>query len=432
MKTSAAQAIADIVTDDELREDYIIPSVFNREVAPVVAAAVAEQARAERVGRGRFGGRVRVDRGVPGGLGRALRVARGAGGIVLARGAIRGWLGARKGVDDAGARPEIDEIAQRRPGSRARCRRSASARDRRNRAATVAVLGRARNVAARRDRRTARIAAIAAHQRGRVAGLSCSRPVLTDAMIGTRGRAAGRCAGVRRRIRRRTRAAELTAETEALLVVGHHLLPQPFQRRPGLGAPLETAGADAGPRDDAAPAVRRACRASPSTARPPSSPATPGPQRPPGHLPRPHPARLRRGRRTGPNAGAGVRHRAAAADRHDTDRSPMSCVARRADRAHRRSGAPEPRPRRDVHPQRGRGPAAGARSQRGPAGAAVNVRLRGYEVDALWPVQRVAVEVDSLEFHRSPSAFEHDRAKGAALAAAGLSVVRVTWHQLPL
>ena len=32
--------------DDELREDYIIPSVFNRDVAPAVAAAVAEQARA--------------------------------------------------------------------------------------------------------------------------------------------------------------------------------------------------------------------------------------------------------------------------------------------------------------------------------------------------------------------------------------------------
>ncbi len=33
MKTAAARAIADIVADDELREDYIIPSVFNREVA---------------------------------------------------------------------------------------------------------------------------------------------------------------------------------------------------------------------------------------------------------------------------------------------------------------------------------------------------------------------------------------------------------------
>jgi malate dehydrogenase (oxaloacetate-decarboxylating) len=45
MKTAAARAIADIVSDDELREDYIIPSVFNREVAPAVAAAVADEAR---------------------------------------------------------------------------------------------------------------------------------------------------------------------------------------------------------------------------------------------------------------------------------------------------------------------------------------------------------------------------------------------------
>ena len=34
MKMAAARAIAGIVSDDELREDYIIPSVFNREVAP--------------------------------------------------------------------------------------------------------------------------------------------------------------------------------------------------------------------------------------------------------------------------------------------------------------------------------------------------------------------------------------------------------------
>ncbi len=32
--------------EQELREDYIIPSVFNRDVAPAVAAAVADQARA--------------------------------------------------------------------------------------------------------------------------------------------------------------------------------------------------------------------------------------------------------------------------------------------------------------------------------------------------------------------------------------------------
>ncbi len=46
MKMAAAYAIAGIVDDDELREDYIIPSVFNREVAPAVAAAVGGQARA--------------------------------------------------------------------------------------------------------------------------------------------------------------------------------------------------------------------------------------------------------------------------------------------------------------------------------------------------------------------------------------------------
>jgi malate dehydrogenase (oxaloacetate-decarboxylating) len=46
MKMAAAKAIADIVDESELCEDYIIPSVFNRDVAPAVAAAVAEQARA--------------------------------------------------------------------------------------------------------------------------------------------------------------------------------------------------------------------------------------------------------------------------------------------------------------------------------------------------------------------------------------------------
>jgi malate dehydrogenase (oxaloacetate-decarboxylating) len=46
MKMAAADAIAAIVDERELREDYIIPSVFNRDVAPAVAAAVAEQARA--------------------------------------------------------------------------------------------------------------------------------------------------------------------------------------------------------------------------------------------------------------------------------------------------------------------------------------------------------------------------------------------------
>jgi malate dehydrogenase (oxaloacetate-decarboxylating) len=45
MKMAAARGIADIVADDELREDYIIPSVFNRDVAAAVADAVAAQAK---------------------------------------------------------------------------------------------------------------------------------------------------------------------------------------------------------------------------------------------------------------------------------------------------------------------------------------------------------------------------------------------------
>jgi malate dehydrogenase (oxaloacetate-decarboxylating) len=51
MKIAAAHAIADVVDERELRDDYIIPSVFNREVAPAVAAAVAEQARASGTAR---------------------------------------------------------------------------------------------------------------------------------------------------------------------------------------------------------------------------------------------------------------------------------------------------------------------------------------------------------------------------------------------
>jgi malate dehydrogenase (oxaloacetate-decarboxylating) len=51
MKMAAARAIADTVDESELREDYIIPSVFNRDVAPAVAAAVADEARAAGTAR---------------------------------------------------------------------------------------------------------------------------------------------------------------------------------------------------------------------------------------------------------------------------------------------------------------------------------------------------------------------------------------------
>jgi malate dehydrogenase (oxaloacetate-decarboxylating) len=51
MKLAAAEAIAAVVKPDELSPEYVIPSVFNRDVAPSVAAAVA--AAAEESGAAR-------------------------------------------------------------------------------------------------------------------------------------------------------------------------------------------------------------------------------------------------------------------------------------------------------------------------------------------------------------------------------------------
>jgi malate dehydrogenase (oxaloacetate-decarboxylating) len=53
MKIAAAHGIANVVTDDELAEDYIIPSVFNGYVSSCVASAVAHEA--ERSGAARSG-----------------------------------------------------------------------------------------------------------------------------------------------------------------------------------------------------------------------------------------------------------------------------------------------------------------------------------------------------------------------------------------
>jgi malate dehydrogenase (oxaloacetate-decarboxylating) len=53
MKLAAAEAIAAAVKPDELSPEYVIPSVFNREVAPLVAAAVAAAAEATGVARRR-------------------------------------------------------------------------------------------------------------------------------------------------------------------------------------------------------------------------------------------------------------------------------------------------------------------------------------------------------------------------------------------
>ncbi len=51
MKISAAEAIASLVSDEELCETFIIPEVFDRRVAPAVAKAVAEEARKAGIAR---------------------------------------------------------------------------------------------------------------------------------------------------------------------------------------------------------------------------------------------------------------------------------------------------------------------------------------------------------------------------------------------
>ncbi len=51
MKLAAAEAMAGVISEEELSEDYIIPSVFDERVAPAVAEAVAEKAKESGMAR---------------------------------------------------------------------------------------------------------------------------------------------------------------------------------------------------------------------------------------------------------------------------------------------------------------------------------------------------------------------------------------------
>lgn len=55
---------------------------------------------------------------------------------------------------------------------------------------------------------------------------------------------------------------------------------------------------------------------------------------------------------------------------------------------------------------------------------------RPVEVDCLWSDQRLIVELDGGEAHRTRVAFETDRERDRRLQVAGWRVLRVTWHQL--
>jgi very-short-patch-repair endonuclease len=59
-----------------------------------------------------------------------------------------------------------------------------------------------------------------------------------------------------------------------------------------------------------------------------------------------------------------------------------------------------------------------------------NQRVEGYEVDCVWPEQRLIVELDGHATHSPTHAFERDRARDRRLQAAGWLVIRITWRQL--
>jgi very-short-patch-repair endonuclease len=59
-----------------------------------------------------------------------------------------------------------------------------------------------------------------------------------------------------------------------------------------------------------------------------------------------------------------------------------------------------------------------------------NEPVLGYVVDAVWPSQRLIVEVDGYTYHGHRAAFERDRRRDQQLIAAGYRVIRITWIQL--
>jgi very-short-patch-repair endonuclease len=56
----------------------------------------------------------------------------------------------------------------------------------------------------------------------------------------------------------------------------------------------------------------------------------------------------------------------------------------------------------------------------------MNFVVAGYELDAYWPAERFAVELDTYDYHGSPAAFERDRIRQEDLKLAGIEIVRVT------
>jgi predicted transcriptional regulator of viral defense system/very-short-patch-repair endonuclease len=56
----------------------------------------------------------------------------------------------------------------------------------------------------------------------------------------------------------------------------------------------------------------------------------------------------------------------------------------------------------------------------------MNLFIEGYELDAYWPAERFAVELDTYDYHGSRTSFETDRQRQEDLKLAGIEMVRIT------
>jgi len=56
----------------------------------------------------------------------------------------------------------------------------------------------------------------------------------------------------------------------------------------------------------------------------------------------------------------------------------------------------------------------------------MNLFVEGHELDAYWPAERFAVELDTYDYHGSPAAFEADRLRPESLKLAGIEMTRIT------
>lgn len=62
--------------------------------------------------------------------------------------------------------------------------------------------------------------------------------------------------------------------------------------------------------------------------------------------------------------------------------------------------------------------------------ALVEGETGAHEVDAFWEAERLAVQVDGFEFHRTRRDRERDAASDADLELAGMRVIRFTWDDV--